>query len=378
MYKLLNITAASFLIIFSAVSASFSGEFPIISDSTVIGTNFGYPSGTPETGHTKAGNLDFVFETTFFAKNLELTNLETIDGQTFIGYLAPLRLRYRPHDKVTLEAGALLGHNFGDENRLDEMEPIFRLVYEPKDNLYIIAGTIMRTHPLHDAIFDDVRAFRRNVEQGFQFRSDLKWFKEDLWINWKVREDEMTSEQFEIGSATQLRFDNLWLDGQFLWVHTGGQKNLESVVSHNINFVAGASYGFQPEFKSSLLSPVKDIRIGGHYIYTSDTPDESSAEPKTTGSGFEGRVTADIKPSKETTLHLFGSYYKGSKLLAREGDPLYSMDEYAQIGTNLFFNLPAGLRLELGIAVQVVEGTFEHTEQLYLTWGKSFTLKDKI
>jgi hypothetical protein len=166
---------------------------PFIINSTTIGQNYGYPSGTPLEGEAKARRLDLVFETTFFLKNLEIVDLP-IDGETFIGYLAPLRLRYRAHEQLTLEAGAVLGHNFGDDKDIDESEPLFRLVYEPSRDVFIIAGTIIRTHPVHEALYDDVNAFRQIAEQGFQLRSDLQWLKEDIWINWKVRETSIRSE----------------------------------------------------------------------------------------------------------------------------------------------------------------------------------------
>lgn len=216
------------LLIFS--SLSIAGEFPIITDSTVIGQNFGFTSGTPETGRTKTGNLDFVFETTIFSKNLELFDLHPYEGLTYFGFLTPVRFRYRPHDQVTIEAGALLGYDFGDNNELSEVEPIIRMVYEPVQDTFFIAGTIMRTHAMHDAIYDDAIAFRENTEQGLQFRADLEKLKEDLWINWRLSETLIRSEKFDIGNVIQLRFGDLWIDGQFLWRHIGGQQNTENTV----------------------------------------------------------------------------------------------------------------------------------------------------
>lgn len=352
-------------------AAVFSGESSFISNSTLLGQNYGYPSGTPEEGPTKTKNLDLVVETTFFLKNLEIVDM-SIDGETFIGYLAPLRLRYRPHEQITIEAGAIVGHNFGDEDDLDESEPLVRLVYEPLKDVFVIAGTIIRTHPMHEALYDDVRVFRQSAEQGFQFRSDVEWLKEDMWINWKVKETSIRSERFEFGNSTQLRFGRLWIDGQLLWAHTGGQKNIEDALENNITLLAGGSYGLMPKNSFNLI---KDIRIGGYYIYNYDYVRD---EKKSTGDGFEGRITLDIMPSRNTLINVFGAYFKGSDLLSREGDPLYSMDEYAQVGTNIYFNLPAGLRIELGFVGQVVEGTFVHTEQLYLTWGKAFNLLEKL
>jgi hypothetical protein len=147
-----NIRIFLFLTFVLSTPTAFCGEYPITPDSTVIGRNWGYPSGTPETGPTQTGNLDFVFEATFFLNNLELPDV----GRTFIGYRAPLRFRYRPHEEITLEAGAQIGQNFGDEEALDAIDPLLRLVYEPVDAIYAIAGSLISTHPIHDALFDDV------------------------------------------------------------------------------------------------------------------------------------------------------------------------------------------------------------------------------
>jgi hypothetical protein len=351
-----------------------AGEFPITDDSTVIGQNFGYTSGTPETGMTDARNLDFVFEATVFSKNLELFDLHPYEGQTYFGTIMPLRLRYRPHEQVTIEAGALLGYDFGDGDELDEIEPIIRMVYEPVKDAFFVAGTILRTHAMHDAIYDDAIAFKENAEQGLQFRADRGNFKEDLWINWRLSETSRRSEKFDIGNVTQLRFGGLWIDGQFLWRHTGGQQNTENRVEHNVSYLLGGSYGFHPGAKGGALKMLEEIRLGGSYIYDKDTPDDESDLDESTGSGCEARITFDIKPKKNIRVHLFGSYFNGHNLIARAGDPLYSFDDYSQAGTNVIFTLPAGLRMELGFAGQFVEDKFAHTAQIHIIWGKGFTL----
>ncbi|GAB4536100.1 MAG: hypothetical protein Fur0020_03920 [Thermodesulfovibrionia bacterium] len=370
MNKIITILTIS-LIPFILSTPAFSGEFPIISDSTVIGQNYGYPSGT--NGLTEVNSLDLIVETTFFLKNLEIVDLP-IDGETFIGYLAPLRLRYRAHEKVTLEAGAILGHNFGDDEDIDEVEPLLRIAYEPIRDVFVIAGTIIRTHPMHDALYDDVNAFKEIAEQGFQIRSDKGWLKEDMWINWRVRETSIRAERFVFANSTQMRYNGIYLDGQLYWAHTGGQKNTDDRLENNVTLLAGGSYGVSPQSLKDLIN-LKEIRIGGYYLYNHDY---SRNVKESDGDGFEGRITADIMPAKNTVISIFGSYFKGDEILARDGDPLYSMDEYAQLGTNILFNLPAGLRIEFGMVGQFVKDKFVHTEQLYLTWGKAFNLLRNI
>ena len=198
-----------------------------LEDSTVVGRNFGYESGTPEQGHPPVGTVEFVPELAVFMENIE--KIDTVRGRTFIGFFTPTRFRYRASEIVTVELGALLGHDFGDDNELDIAEPILRLVAEPIDDVYLVGGTILPTHWIHDALLDDTQRLQGN-EQGFQVRVDRETLKLDTWVNWRIRETRIRPEEFEIGTAFQLRpdaklLDGLQIDGQVFWSHVGGQQN---------------------------------------------------------------------------------------------------------------------------------------------------------
>ena len=361
------------LLLLSVPSLSIAGEFSISDFSSVIGRNTGYPSGTTANGMTKTGNVDLVMETTIYAKNLELVHVG-IDGETFIGSLTPLRLRYRPHEQLTLEAGALLGYDFGDGSDYDEIEPILRLVYQPGANRYVVAGTIIRTHSIHDALYNDAAAFTENTEQGFQFRADYDNFKQDFWINWRIREEENVSERFDTASVTQLRIGNFLIDAQLLLRHAGGQKNNEDKVEYNTAYLFGGSYGFLQGVTIPVLKVLEEVRIGANFIGSSDDPDDQSSLSASDGNGIEGTIVFRTKPEKDMIVNIFGSYFNGNDLIARAGDPIYAKDEYTRIGTNIVLNLPAGLKFELGVVGQFIDGTFAHTEQMYFSWGKGFTI----
>lgn len=361
------------LLLLSVPSLSSAGEFSIYEFSSVIGRNTGYPSGTTANGMTETGNVDLVIETTIYAKNLELVKVG-IDGETFIGTLTPLRLRYRPHDQLTLEAGALLAYDFGDGSDLDEVEPILRLVYQPSAHTYAVAGTITRTHSIHDALYNDANAFNENAEQGFQFRIDRDNLKQDFWINWRIREEETVSERFDTASATQLRIGDFLIDAQLLLRHAGGQKNNEDLVEYNTAYLFGGSYGFLQGVTVPVLKVLEEVRIGANIIGSSDGPDDQSSLPSSDGNGIEGTIVFRTKPEKDLTVNIFGSYFNGNDLIARAGDPIYTKDEYTQLGTNLVLNLPAGLTFEFGVVGQFIDGTFAHTEQMYFSWGKGFTI----
>jgi hypothetical protein len=346
-----------------------AGEYSLLPDSTIVGRNYGYPSGTPGQGPTPPGNLDVVFEALLFAKNLELSGYpdDSVSGETYIGFLSPLRLRYRAVEEVTVEAGAILGHNFGDDNQLDVTDPLLRLVYQPNPHNVIVGGTLLNTHWIHDALYDDVHLFRRPAEQGFQYRADAEWLKEDLWIDWRVRETETRPEEFDVADSTQLRWGNLWLDGQFLWAHMGGQNNLEDRVANNGNCLLGGSYG--------LKLPVLgggELRFGTYYLTGFEKENDGLGIPTTHGSGYEFRLWYDMQPTPQSMLRVFGSSYQGHGLVAWLGDPLYRKDSYVQTGFDLLLWLRGNFRMEWGFEAQWVDGVFMNSYQVNFVWGESF------
>ena len=200
-------------------------EFSILRNSTVIGRNFGIPPVIEFdrevlvdgifVRQVEAGDLSLIAEVDFFAKNLELTGSPNIDGETFFGYAVPIRLNYLASDQVQIELGAFLGRNYGDDDSLDNAEPLARVIYQPLPSMFGIAGSLIQTHWIHDGLWDDVFLFRDAQESGLQFRSDLERLKADYWINWRVRETEIRSEQFDGAGANQLRFGQLWLMHSF-------------------------------------------------------------------------------------------------------------------------------------------------------------------
>lgn len=343
-------------------------EYSIIEDSTVIGQNYGFVSGTPGQDETPIGEFDFVLETAVFVKNLELIDL-TIEGETLIGAIAPLRARYRASENVTFEIGAVLAQNFGDEDSLETIEPLIRVVAEPSDNIFVIAGTILPTHWSHQALFDDNNKFRDTTEQGFQFRVNNDVFKHDSWINWRVREGVFDAEEFEIGSASQLRLfeDALRLDLQGHWTHAGGQISLSPRVDNNFAIMAGGSYGTGPWYDFEM---VEDARLGAHAFFSSDDTRFTNPEE---GSGWEVDGELILAPSDTSKVRLHASYFDGSDYFSRRGDPLYNFEDYAQLGAAGLWRVGENVNLEVGAVAQQNDGTTNWTALINLTFGTAFT-----
>jgi hypothetical protein len=339
-----------------------------LEDSTVVGRNFGYESGTPEQGHPPVGTVEFVPELAVFMENIE--KIDTVRGRTFIGFFTPTRFRYRASEIVTVELGALLGHDFGDDNELDIAEPILRLVAEPIDDVYLVGGTILPTHWIHDALLDDTQRLQGN-EQGFQVRVDRETLKLDTWVNWRIRETRIRPEEFEIGTAFQLRpdaklLDGLQIDGQVFWSHVGGQQNDTNRVEHNLSFMGGGTWGCAAPFG---VDWIEDLRVGAHYFHVLD---DGRNRNFSTGRGWEAVASLDTQPWERVGVRVHASYFDGDEFVALRGDPLYRLGDYSQVGGTVITELPGALRLEGGVVFQYGQGVFNGSFLIKLVWGQAF------
>ncbi|MCI4643812.1 MAG: hypothetical protein MRY64_03400 [Hyphomonadaceae bacterium] len=348
-------------------------EAYVIPDSTVIGQNYGYPTGTPVHGETLPGSIDLVVEATTFLKTIERGDLDGFelgptDSENFLGFIAPLRARLRVHDRITFEAGAIFAENMGDNDTMDPIIPLARVAVEPVDDVYLIAGTLLPTHWSHQALFDDVNKFRETSEQGFQVRADLPFLKQDTWVNWRLRDGNVHSDEMEVGSTTQIRLfdDILRLDGQVHWVNIAGPGSEFDLIESNIAGLLGASVGVSAPFGFDII---EDARIGAAALQSSDDTRIINTED---GSGWETTATLDLRTSNDTFVRIKASQFEGDGLIARRGDLLYTQDDYTQIGATGIWQLGSGLRIEAGGGVQDANGSNNWTAKVNLTWGGSF------
>jgi len=344
-------------------------EFSILRNSSVLGRNYGLPPVLEFNRQVmfdgvyrqlQAGDLSLIIELDLFAKNLELTGSPNIDGETFFGFGTPLRLNLLASEQVQIELGAYLGRNYGDDDSLDISEPLARVIFEPIPSIYGIAGSLIQTHWIHDGLWDDVFVFRDTQQTGLQFRSDRQQWKADYWIDWRVRETALRSEQFDGAVINQFRFGQIWLDGQFFWSHTGGQKNAMNQIINSSSGMLGLSYGFGPQTEYG-----NPLRIGVSYV---GSELEERGMPTTTGQGTEYWVFSDICFSNEQTLRLFGKYFDGDSFFASRGDPHYRFDQYSQLGFDWVKSVSADLDLEFGFVGQWADDTFMNTFQINLAW----------
>jgi len=343
-------------------------------DSTVLGFNFGLPTGTAEPalgepGAERAvGRVDFVAESAFYFENMELLGLDTVEGETLFGVLLPLRFRYRADPRLQFELGAVLGEDYGDADRLNVAEPLIRLTFAPTEGVYVVAGTLIPTHWIHDALLDDTMKLRGRAEQGVQLRVDRPHFKQDLWVNWFVRETRLEPEEFEIASASQGRFfdDWLWLDGQVIWVHAGGQVTESDRLENNLVFLGGASVGPSFDCRAPCLA---GLRVAARFLHSIDSGRDIDRE---TGTGWELEAIAEVPIDRGMRGRIHASYFRGDDLVLDRGDPLYTLEDYAQLGGSLVFQPVRGLAIETAILGQWTDDELNFTYRVNFRWGEAF------
>lgn len=349
-------------------------EYSILTGSTVVGSDAGHPTGTRGDEPTPLGATDLVVESAFFFKTLEIFAVPGVLGETYTGYRVPLRLRHRANAQLTFELGAVLGHDLGDDDPLNVVRPLVRLAYEPRPRIHVLAGTILPTHWMHDAMLDDVRRFNAEVEQGFQLRIDRPRLKQDTWLNWRVREQAVRAEEFEIGSAWRWLpwGGRLGADAQFLWTHAGGQVSASGRIDQNLVYLLGASAGSAVPDASGVL-PTPGWRLLWNWLYDRQ---ETDSVPLHEGFGSEAAARLDLGLGRDLRARVFCSRWWGRGLEASLGDPLYGLRNYEQLGVNLVAAAAGGgLLVEAGFVRQWTGEGRNLTYQLTMTWGQAFGLK---
>jgi hypothetical protein len=340
-------------------------EYSIWDQSSFLGQNYGLSPASEFREFRDVGDLSLIGETVFFTKNLELTGSSNIDGETFIGFVAPLRLNYLASKTTQIEFGGFLGRNYGDADQLDIAEPLARLIYQPIENHYFVAGTLFQTHWIHDALRDDVLIFREGSETGLQFRSNRESFKADYWIDWRLNETAERSEQFDGAGANQIRLGSFWIDGQFFWSHTGGQMNTQGQIANSSSWLVGVSYGSAGDTRFG------QVRAGANYI---GSHFESRTAATTDGSGVEYWLRCSVPFDASNQVNVFAKHYEGNGLFSLLGDPLYRFDQYSQVGFDWLMRLRGGVGVEFGIVGQHVDNTFMNTYRINFVWQDRFRL----
>lgn len=316
-------------------------------------------------------SLDFHIKNDTFARNIEHTKIDAInEGQTFIGNILAPYLSYRVKSGMTIEAGALLNIPFGEDDRVDTVDPIIALHYEFMPGMKITAGTLDRNHPLLDAIFNnDILQYSDPIEQGFQFQIQKKHWRTDTWIDWRERELPTRREKFNVGNYTQFRLMGFMAESQLYWNHLGGQSNSGGGADNNLAYSIGGGYSFAPKDMNESLNFFDTLGFSVHYVKVKDEP--SGELPVSKEGGVLTRFFARVW---DVDLHFLFWEGGGPQFLTDRGDPLYKADDYQEFGVQKTFWLADDVGLTAGFKGQYVEGNFVHENLVSVKWHVDFPI----
>lgn len=323
--------------------------------------------------------LQFKVDNQTFAYNLEWTGIDSIvEGETFIGNILKTFFEYHFNKRLYVQGGALLQHPFGDDDRIDEVDPIIALHYRAFPGWKVTAGTIDRNHPLHDGIFWEALRFIDPIEQGFQLKGDTEFVKQDLWIAWERRETANTRERFSVGNVTELRWNGFSLDGQLLWAHLGGQQNTGPGVFNNLSIAFGGGYTLIPDIEGFSFFKEAGFRV--HYLYQEDEP---AGLIKLDERGVAVRAWVNL-----WGVNLVGRFWNadGGNFNSRRGDlgqpgialakgnPLYRAEEFQEVGIYKVFQLAESVSMRFDLRQQWVLDESVEVYAVTFQWVDGFDL----
>jgi len=367
----MKLTKLGWAFTFSSIvfaSSAVAQDQSLIDTSEILGETYGL---VPKTQTLNDGETDLVVDLDIFFKNLELINLGELEGRTFFGGIAPVRLRHALTENIRVELGVIAGQDFGEDDALSDVDPWARISYSTDNDVHVIAGTLVQTHWAHQALLDDTTRFQDLTEQGFQIRADREAFKHDSWINWRIKEGEIRAEEFEMGTTSQVRlFDDLVrLDGQMVWSHAGGQISQSRRVDNDVAASLGGSVGTSNVFGWDRVSTA---RVGANGFYSLQ---DRKLQDATDGSGWEIYSFADVDMGERIWMRFGAGYFDSQDFNTAVGDPLYNFDSYGYGRVNTIWKISDTAAIETGATIQRAGDRTNWSANVGLTVSSAFILK---
>ncbi len=356
-----------------------------------LDNSFFFDSTASSTG--KKSNVYFNLEVNGFLKNTEYYN-KIVLGRTLFGYQTLPRFVYYPSENLNIETGAFLWKDFGNSS-YSSIEPFFRLKYT-KNKMTFIFGNLYGSlsHQLIEPLYEFERFINNRTEQGVQFLFDKKYWKGDIWIDWRkmIYEGSPFQENLLSGISSVLKVNtkpNLKIDFpiQFHVYHSGGQINSappnirKPVPTTVFNF----AFGNRTTWFNSPSNWLQAITAENYYVGFLNNSEKLPIE-LSSGDGWYFNVKLKMKNIGDTYLCYWrGTYFNsvtGGSIFRSESTRLdlpYYVIPYRdllimrQITT---FNLHEDLKMQLRIEpyIDLSNGHFELAYGFYIRYIPTFLL----
>jgi len=288
----------------------------------------------------------------FYANNLEYFN-PFEDGKTFFGAQTSLYFTVdRPAFDLSL--GVFLKREFGDEDALSDVLPLFRFRYKtPWCKLILGFLDSSDNHGLPEALLAQQYPFYYPVEEGAQFLARGRRLRADAWINWYLLNTPEHREFFAAGvhGAGSWRFLSCELGLRI--THHGGQEYRNGRVSHDLAGTVRCTLSerwdaLDADFGAALSA------YGSQWVEKGVLPGGGSQ----TVAGYGGEAEVFFAP---WGWKLYYRLYGGRDLIVEQGDPLYRTGQpMHRFGVRKRLSINHMVRARLQLEGVVIENGFDY------------------
>lgn len=317
----------------------------------------------------EAGSYRFYIENETFLYNLERDrNLGPagVDARTLTGDILKPFIAYKVDDDMTVVIGALLDIPFGEDDRVEKADPVISIHYDFSPGYRFTAGTLNHIHPLLDGLFDDILEYEDPVEQGFQLQVKKKYFRQDLWIDWRERELTDRPENFAAGNYTQFKSDRAMFDLQGYYFHFGGGLNSVKTVTDNYSFALGAGYKFYKRRRSS--DTLGETGLTAHYLINNNQ--DSRGVPTTIEDGVLIKLYTHLWGAK---FYVMKWAMGGPDFIPTQGDKFYQADHFSEIGFEKTWWWKKNVAFKVNLRATQIFGRIDFDHLTSMKWRLDFT-----
>jgi hypothetical protein len=257
-------------------------------------------------------------DASFFANNLEYFN-GFVEGKTFFGAETSLYFTVdRPSFDFSL--GVFLKREFGDEEGLSEVLPLFRFRYKTPWCRFTLGFIDSRNnHGLPEALLAQQYPFYYPVEEGTQFQVFHRNLRADAWINWYL----LNTPEYREFLAGGLRASGSWrpfsVELAMRLSHHGGQQYEVGRVTNSLGGMVRAGL--------SHTWPALDADFGVLLTAygSADYQEKYFAEEEDRHLlGYGGEAECFFAP---WGWKLYYRVFFGNDFLVEQGDPLYRTEK---------------------------------------------------
>jgi len=289
-------------------------------------------------------------DASFYANNLEYFN-GFAEGKTFFGAETSLYLTVdRPSFDLSL--GVFLKREFGEEDGLSEVLPLFRFRYKTRFASFTMGFLDSAdNHGLPEAILSQQYPFYYPVEEGAQVLAHTRNLRADLWINWYLLNTPEHREFLASGFHASADWAHVSCEAGLRVSHHGGQIYDVGPVTNNLGGMIRCVLSERWEALDADLGIAGTLYGSADYVKPIGFPTERLY-------GYGGEAECFVAP---WGWKLYYRAFLGKDLRVEQGDPLYRTNKpLHRFGVRKVLSIQNLVRAHLQLEGVYVESRLEY------------------